>query len=99
MLGMAFKVFIHTVLESMLCVWLYLYLDLWQHQRDRPEYISIIDSKSDIKISFKESSLTVNESVGVLELRLVADKVVERELWINLSTQDDTAMSEMECYL
>ena len=61
----------------------------------------IIDSEADniIRISFKESLLTVNESVGVVELRLVADKVVERELWINLSTQDGTAMSEMECCL
>ena len=60
---------------------------------------TIIDSECDIKISFKESTLTVNESVGVVELRLVADKVVERELWINLSTQDGTAESEMECCL
>ena len=59
----------------------------------------IIDS--DIKISFEESLLTVNESVGLVELRLVADKVVERDLWINLSTQDGTAKSEMamECCL
>ena len=62
-------------------------------------YNTIIDSECDVKISFKESSLTVNESVGVVELRLVADKVVERELWINLSTQDGTAESEMECCL
>ena len=61
----------------------------------RPTGISIIDSESDINISFKESSLTVNETVGVVELRLVADKVVEGELWINLSIQDGTAQSEM----
>ena len=51
-------------------------------------YIIDSDHVCDIEISFKESSLTVNESVGVVELRLVADKVVESDLWINLSTQD-----------
>ena len=63
--------------------------------------IFLLHIDSDINISFEESLLTVNESVGLVELRLVADKVVERDLWINLSTQDGTAKSEMamECCL
>ena len=50
-------------------------------------------------ISFERGSQTVKESVGILKIRLVTDKIFQREQFIRISTKNGTAHSEIHLHI